>query len=383
MVSQSGLIDVSPLKIYKKMSSHNSNTSFPGSYHSQVPISNIPISILDLSPIVKGESVSDAFHHSRTLAKLGESLDYNRFWLAEHHNMPGIGSSATSVLIGDIASQTAKIRVGSGGIMLPNHAPIVIAEQFGTLASLYPNRIDLGIGRAPGTDQGTTFALRRQQISGSIDFLQQLDELRSFFLPAYPGQKVRSIPSEGQNVPFWLLGSSGYSAEVAGRLGLPFSFAGHFAPEQMMSALQIYRRVFQASEVLDKPYAMIGVNLLIADSIEEAEFLASSQILSFLSLLRGEPKQMEKPSLESLKRLNMQEQSFLHQRMQASIFGDKDFAYEKINDLILRTEADEIIVNTMVYDFDLKLRSYEYLAEIANLKSNERSQNLKESISNK
>lgn len=338
------------------------------------PITQIPISILDLSPVVKGETTSDAFKHSSSLAILAESLDFNRFWLAEHHNMPGIASSATSVLIGHIASQTSKIRVGSGGIMLPNHAPIVIAEQFGTLASLYPNRIDLGIGRAPGTDQGTTFALRRQQISGSVDFLQQLEELRSFFLPAYPGQKVRSVQSEGQDVPIWLLGSSGYSAEVAGRLGLPFSFAGHFAPEQMMSALEIYRRVFQPSEVLDKPYAMIGVNLLIAESMEEAEFLASSQVLSFLSLLRGQPKQMEAPSQDLFKNLNMQEQSFLHQRMNASIFGDKDYAKEKLKELILRTEADEIIVNTMVYDFDMRLRSYQYLAELGNMQARAESQ---------
>jgi luciferase family oxidoreductase group 1 len=326
-----------------------------------------PLSILDLSPIVSGETPTDAFRNTGILATKAEEWGYNRFWLAEHHNMPGIGSSATSVLIGYVAGLTSTLRVGSGGIMLPNHAPLLIAEQFGTLDSLYPNRIDLGIGRAPGSDQITTIALRRDQISRGQELPDLLRELRNYMSPPYPGQKVRSIQSEGKNIPIWLLGSSGYSAELAGRLGLPFSFAGHFAPEQMMYAIDLYRRVFTPSENLSSPYVMMGVNLLIAPSIEEANVLASSQILSFLSLLKGSPKQMEPPSPESLKHLTLQEQAFLQQRMQSSIFGDKDYVYEKLNELLIRTESNELIINTMVFDFDIRLESYKLLSEIGNL----------------
>ncbi|TGL60198.1 LLM class flavin-dependent oxidoreductase [Leptospira ognonensis] len=332
------------------------------------PLADVPFSILDLSPVVAGDSVSDAFQNTVRLAKLAEELGYNRFWLAEHHNMPGIASSATAVLIGHVASHTSMIRVGSGGIMLPNHAPLVVAEQFGTLASLHPNRIDLGIGRAPGTDPETTLALRRQPTSLGQELPALLKELRSYLSPPYPGQRVRSIQSEGKEIPIWLLGSSGYSAELAGRLGLPFSFAGHFAPEQMMYAIDLYRRVFTPSEHLEKPYVMMGVNLLIADSVEEANELASSQILSFLSLLKGAPRQMEPPKPESLKHLNLQEQAFLHQRLQSSIFGDKDLVTEKISELLGRTHSDELIFNTMVYDFDVRLESYRILADIGNLR---------------
>jgi len=332
-------------------------------------LSQIPFSVLDLSPIVSGESVSDAFRHTGTLAKKVEEWGFQRYWLAEHHNMPGIGSSATSVLIGFVASLTSNIRVGSGGIMLPNHAPLVVAEQFGTLASLYPNRIDLGIGRAPGTDPDTIIALRRNQISGGQELPALLRELRYYLDSPFPGQKVRAIQTEGKKIPIWLLGSSGFSAELAGRLGLPFSFAGHFAPEQMMYAIDLYRRVFSPSEDLEKPYVMMGVNLLIASSIEEANLLASSQILSFLSLLKGSPKQMEPPSPSYLNKLNIQETSFLHQRLQSSIFGDKDFVTEKLLELVEKTEADELIFNTMVFDFDRRLESYRILSEIGNLRS--------------
>jgi luciferase family oxidoreductase group 1 len=332
-------------------------------------LSEIPFSVLDLSPVVSGETPTQAFRNTGSLAQKVDGWGFNRFWLAEHHNMPGIASSATSILIGQVASLTSNIRVGSGGIMLPNHAPLIIAEQFGTLASLYPGRIDLGIGRAPGTDQETTIALRRNQISGGQELPSLLKELRFYLAPPYPGQKVRSIQSEGKDIPIWLLGSSGYSAELAGRLGLPFSFAGHFAPEQMMYAIDIYRRVFTPSEHLSKPYVMMGVNVLIAASIEEANHLATSQILSFLSLLKGAPKQMEAPSSENLKDLTLQEQAFLHQRLQSSIFGDRDYVTEKLTELLERTESDEFIFNTMVYDFDIRLESYRILAELGNLNS--------------
>ncbi|TGN18229.1 LLM class flavin-dependent oxidoreductase [Leptospira idonii] len=326
-------------------------------------LSEIPLSVLDLSPIVSGSDTSVALHNSLTLAKKSEELGYNRFWLAEHHNMPGIASAATSVIIGHIAGGTSRIRVGSGGIMLPNHAPIVIAEQFGTLDALYPGRIDLGLGRAPGTDQTTTQALRRDQISGGVEFSDLLEELRYFLAEPYPGQKVKAIPAMGREIPIWLLGSSGYSAELAGRLGLPFSFAGHFAPEQMMYAVTLYRRVFQPSEHLEKPYMMMGANVLCADTNEEAEILISSQILSFLSLIKGNPKPMEPPVKNYLEKCNVQEKAFIEQRLSSAIIGDKNTVKQQLNDLIQRTGADELIINTMVYDFEKRLKSYEILME--------------------
>ncbi|BDA79233.1 hypothetical protein LPTSP3_g21630 [Leptospira kobayashii] len=327
-------------------------------------ISNIPLSVLDLVPITEGTSPSLSIQRSLDLAKKTEALGYNRIWFAEHHNMLGIGSAATSIIIGYVANGTSKIRVGSGGIMLPNHAPMVIAEQFGTLEALFPGRIDLGLGRAPGTDQLTTHALRRDKISGGQEFSDQLDELRYFLAPGFPGQKVRAVPGMGSSTPIWLLGSSGYSAELAGRLGLPFSFASHFAPEQLMYAIDLYKRVFTPSDVLDKPYIMLGVNLVAAESDEEAEKLATSQIISFLGLLRGNPKQMG-PPLESLEgHWTPMEKAHIEQRLGSSVLGSPSTVKQKLNDFIEKTGADELIVNTMVYDYEKRIRSYEILSQI-------------------
>ena len=248
----------------------------------------VPISVLDLAPVNVGTTPADSFPKTLDLARHAEKLGYNRYWLAEHHNMSGIASSATSLVIGYVAAGTKKIRVGSGGIMLPNHAPLVIAEQFGTLESMYPGRIDLGLGRAPGSDQLAAQALRRGLSSHGQDFPQLLKELRGFFSPTpESARSVRAVPGEGLNVPIWLLGSSGFSAELAGTLGLPFAFASHFAPDYLLPALQIYHSHFQPSEALDKPYVMIGVNVVAADTNAEAERLATSQKLQFLNLIRA------------------------------------------------------------------------------------------------
>ncbi len=258
-------------------------------------ITKIPFSVLDLTPVFEGETASDAFKRTLSLAQRAEALGYNRFWLAEHHNMSGIASAATSVVIGYVAGNTSKIRVGSGGIMLSNHAPIVIAEQFGTLESMYPNRIDLGLGRAPGTDRPATMALRRTLNNDGEEFPEQLEELRFFFKDAVANQKVQAVPGAGLNVPIWLLSSSGFSAHLAGVLGLPFAFAAHFSPEYTLPALALYRKTFQPSDDLPKPHAMVALNVVAAETDEEAEFLATSQYQSFLNLIRGTPGKIPPP----------------------------------------------------------------------------------------
>jgi luciferase family oxidoreductase group 1 len=255
----------------------------------------IPFSILDLSPIPQGATAAAALRNSLDLAQHAEAWGYNRFWLAEHHNMPGIASAATSVVIAHVAGGTKTIRVGSGGIMLPNHSPLVIAEQFGTLASLYPGRIDLGLGRAPGTDQPTMRALRRNVASASDNFPQDVEELQSYFEPAAPNQRIRAVPGAGLRVPIWLLGSSLYSAELAAALGLPFAFASHFAPADMMEALQLYRRHFKPSRQLDRPYVMLGLNVIAAETDAQARYLFTSVQQSFTNLRRDTPGQSPPP----------------------------------------------------------------------------------------
>jgi luciferase family oxidoreductase group 1 len=252
-------------------------------------LANTPLSILDLAPLRQGGTVKEAFHNSRALAQHAESLGYKRFWLAEHHNIHGVACSATSLLIGYIANATSKIRVGSGGIMLPNHAPLAIAEQFGTLESLFPGRIDLGLGRAPGGDSAAARALRRSLHSTGDVFPELVGELRQYLGEAKPSQRVHAYPGEGTNVPLWLLGSSDFSARLAGQLGLPFAFAAHFQPGPLLPALQIYRSSFRPSQVLDRPYAMVGVPILVADSDEQAQFLATTPMQMFLNLIRGVP----------------------------------------------------------------------------------------------
>ncbi|HYM98715.1 MAG TPA: LLM class flavin-dependent oxidoreductase, partial [Aestuariivirgaceae bacterium] len=255
----------------------------------------IPVSILDLSPIVEGGTPADALRNSVSLANLAERLGYRRYWLAEHHNMPGIASAATAVVIGYVACATRTIRVGAGGVMLPNHAPLVIAEQFGTLESLYPGRIDLGLGRAPGTDMLTARALRRELKDSDVQFPQDVQELQAYFEEAQPGQRIRAIPGAGLKVPIWLLGSSLFSAQLAAILGLPFAFASHFAPDLLVQALDVYRSGFQPSKQLDRPYAMVGANVIAAGTDEEALRLFTSVLQSFIALRRGMPGQLPPP----------------------------------------------------------------------------------------
>ncbi|WP_219835122.1 LLM class flavin-dependent oxidoreductase [Paenibacillus sp. R14(2021)] len=330
---------------------------------------SVPISVLDLAPVVEGSTPAAAFRNTLELAQLAERLGYNRYWLAEHHNMSGIASSATSVVIGYVAGGTKRIRVGSGGIMLPNHAPLVIAEQFGTLESMYPGRIDLGLGRAPGSDQLTARALRRDFAMHGQDFPELLAELRDFFQPEEAIKTVRATPGEGLNVPIWLLGSSGFSAKLAGELGLPFSFASHFAPEYLMPAIHLYRSSFRPSEVLDKPYVMIGMNIVGAETDEEAARLATSQQLQFLNLVRGRPGKLQ-PPVDSMEGIwHPHEREALQSKLQFSIAGTKAKIASRLQEILQETMADEVIVHSQVYDHQARLHSYEIIAEAANLKA--------------
>ncbi len=329
-------------------------------------ITKIPFSVLDLSPVFEGENVSDAFKRTLSLAQRAESLGYQRFWLAEHHNMVGIASAATSVVIGFVAGNTSTIRVGSGGIMLSNHAPIVIAEQFGTLESLYPNRIDLGLGRAPGTDRPATLALRRSLNNDGEEFPEQLEELRFFFRETVANQKVQAVPGAGLNVPIWLLSSSGFSAHLAGVLGLPFAFAAHFSPEHTLPSLELYRKTFQPSDDLQKPHAMVCLNVIAAETDEEAEFLATSQYQSFLNLVRGRPGKIPPPVEDMNTIWNAQEKTLVNSRTGGSIIGSKETVKRKLEAFLEESKADEIMVNAMVFDQEKRLRSYEIVAELFN-----------------
>lgn len=325
-------------------------------------LSEISLSVLDLSPIVAGGTPADAFSNTRSLARHAEELGFSRFWLAEHHNMPGIASAATSVLIGYVAGATTRIRVGSGGIMLSNHAPLAIAEQFGTLESLFPGRIDLGLGRAPGTDQATMRALRRG--IGEDDFPALLEELRFFLKSAGENQRVRAVPGEGLKIPIWLLGSSGFSAHLAGQLGLPFSFAAHFSPENTLPALETYRRNFRQSEALEKPYAMVALNVIAAATDEEAERLATSQHQAFLRLVRGMPGQLP-PPVDTMEGLwTAQEKAALAMRLGGSVIGSPETVESRLQAILEATRADELMIHAMIYDHAARLRSYEIVADV-------------------
>jgi luciferase family oxidoreductase group 1 len=334
-------------------------------------LNDIPFSVLDLSPITAGSTPADSFGRTLELAQLAEKLGYNRYWLAEHHNMPFIASSATSVVIGHVAAGTSKIRVGSGGIMLPNHAPLVIAEQFGTLESLYPGRIDLGLGRAPGTDQLTARALRRDLRSTGDDFPEQLAELRGYFNPALvQGKKhVKAVPGEGLNIPIWLLGSSGYSAQLAGELGLPFAFASHFSPHNTLPALELYRRSFKPSKVLDKPYAMVGLNVIAAETDEEAQRLATTLQQQFLNLMRGNEVPLQPPVDDIHDLASSYEINALQNQLGASIVGSPKTVKEKLQKFIDDSGVDEIMAIAQVFDHQARLRSYEILADITKKES--------------
>lgn len=332
-------------------------------------LDHIKYSVLDLAPITQGSSPSEAFQNTKDLAQHAEKWGYNRVWLAEHHSMPGIASSATSVVIGYVAAATEKIRIGSGGIMLPNHAPLVIAEQFGTLEAMYPGRIDLGLGRAPGTDQLTAMALRRDSRSSGHDFPQQLEELRGYLDANSKHNKVRAIPGEGQDIPIWLLGSSGFSATLAAQLGLPFSFASHFSPENTLPALERYRQYFEPSALLDKPYAMVGVNVVAADTTEEAKILSTTHQQQFLNLIRNTPGQIQ-PPVESMEGIwsPLEKESILNQ-LKSTIIGNPEEVKEKLQAFVEETGADELIINSTIYDHKARLRSYEIVAEIMGMKA--------------
>jgi len=323
--------------------------------------------VLDLSPIVQGGSAAAAFRNTLDLARHAERWGYTRFWVAEHHNMPGIASAATAVLISHVGAGTTRIRVGAGGIMLPNHAPLQVAEQFGTLESLFPGRVDLGLGRAPGTDTAAALALRRTLQADPDDFPNDVRELMAYFEAAQPGQRVRAVPGAGIRLPIWILGSSTFGAQVAAAFGLPFAFASHFAPAYMDEALAIYRQRFRPSDRLAKPYAMLGVNVVAADSDNEARFLASSGRQSFASLRAGRPIELPPPSKEWTREPDAAPTDA--DRTRVSFVGAPDAVAAGLREFIARTDADELIVVSHIYDHAARLRSYELTAAAMGLQT--------------
>ncbi|MFZ2628545.1 MAG: LLM class flavin-dependent oxidoreductase [Rugosibacter sp.] len=324
----------------------------------------IPFSVLDLSPILQGSNAAQSFRNTLDLAQHAEGFGYNRYWVAEHHGIPGIASAATSVLIGHVAAGTKTIRVGAGGIMLPNHSPLVIAEQFGTLESLFPGRIDLGLGRAPGSDQVTARALRRNLSADENQFPRDVLELMAYFAPAQEGQAVRAVPGEGLNIPIWILGSSLFGATLAAALGLRFAFASHFAPAQMEQAIEIYRTQFRPSEQLQKPYVMLGFNVFAADTDAEAQLLASSMQQSFTNLRRGRPTQLPPPAADYASTLASHEKAQLEQILSCSAVGSPDTVRKGLTEFIARTGADELMINCQIFDHAARVHSYEIAAAV-------------------
>jgi len=324
----------------------------------------IPFSILDLSPIPKGASAAVALRNTLELAQRAENLGFTRYWLAEHHNMPGIASAATAIVIGHVAGGTRSIRVGSGGIMLPNHSPLVVAEQFGTLASLYPGRIDLGLGRAPGTDQLTARALRRDMQDSAEQFPQDVQELQHYFAQAEPGQAIRAVPGAGLDVPIWLLGSSLYSAQLAAMLGLPFAFASHFAPELMLQALEIYRARFEPSEHLGRPYAMLAANVLVADTDAQARYHFTSQQQSFINLRRGAPGQVPPPIDDIGAYWSAAEKAMVERALAVSFVGAPDTVERGLATFIGSLQPDELMITAHIFDQAARLRSIELVARV-------------------
>jgi luciferase family oxidoreductase group 1 len=324
----------------------------------------LPLSILDLSPVPRGFTAGDALRNSLDLAQHAEDWGYQRFWLAEHHNMPGIASAATAVVIGYVAGGTKSIRVGSGGIMLPNHSPLVVAEQFGTLASLYPGRIDLGLGRAPGTDMLTARALRRDLASSADNFPRDVQELQSYFEPAAPDQKIRAIPGADLRVPIWLLGSSLFGAQLAAMLGLPFAFASHFAPDAMMQAIAIYRDRFEPSRQLSHPYVMLGVNVFAADTDQEARRHFTSLQQSFINLHRGMPGQVPPPIDDIDAYCSPAEKSSVEHALVYSAVGAKRTVLRGLQSFIDATRADELMITGHFYDHAARLRSFKITSEL-------------------
>lgn len=324
----------------------------------------IPFSVLDLSPIVEGGTAADALRNSLDLARHVEQLGYKRYWLAEHHNMTGIASAATAVVIGHVAAGTRTIRVGSGGIMLPNHAPLVVAEQFGTLESLFPGRIDLGLGRAPGTDMQASRALRRDLATSAEQFPQDVQELQAYFDAAQPGQPIRAVPGAGLKVPLWILGSSLFGAQVAALLGLPFAFASHFAPEALLEALEIYRRYFKPSRQLDQPHVMVAANIIAADTDAQARRLFTSLQQSFVRLRRGVPGRLAPPIDDISTFAAPAELERLHQSLVYSFVGTPETVARGLGPFLEMTRADELIVGGHIFDHAARRYSYELAARV-------------------
>jgi luciferase family oxidoreductase group 1 len=325
----------------------------------------VPLSILDLAPITQGSNATEALARSVDLARHAERWGYHRYWLAEHHNMPGIASAATAVVIAHVAGGTSTIRVGSGGVMLPNHAPLVIAEQFGTLEALFPGRIDLGLGRAPGTDQLTARALRRGQLDSSDAFPQDVMELQAYFRPAKAGQALQAVPGAGLSVPIWLLGSSLFSAQLAAALGLPFAFASHFAPDYLQEALDVYRSSFRPSASLAKPYAMAAIAVFAADTDAQAGRLFTSLQQSFVNLRRGEPAPLP-PPVDNAKAVGTpMELAGVGSAFREAVVGSPETVKEGIEAFVRRTKVDELMVTAAIYDHVARLRSFEIVAEVA------------------
>ena len=326
-------------------------------------------SVLDLSPIVEGGDARRALLETTAFARAADRLGFKRFWVAEHHNMPGIASAATSVVIGHVAAATSTIRVGAGGIMLPNHSPLVIAEQFGTLETLFPGRIDLGLGRAPGTDMATARALRRHMNMDVDSFPHDVVELMSYLSDEGAVGRVQAIPGHGTNVPLWILGSSLYGAQLAAALGLPYAFASHFAPAELDRALEIYRAQFKPSVHLDRPYAMPGISIVAADTDEEARYLFSSTQQAFVNLRSGRPGPLPRPMEGYAEELEPTAQAILAHTLACAVVGSPDTVRQGIADFQARTGADEIIVTAQIHDHEARRRSLEILAEVAGLKT--------------
>ncbi|MDW5289609.1 LLM class flavin-dependent oxidoreductase [Formosa sp. PL04] len=331
---------------------------------SKVNLNNIKFSVLDLVPVLKGHTHLESMQNSLNLAQHVERLGYTRFWISEHHNMDTLVSSATVVLLGYVAQGTSTIRVGSGGIMLPNHAPLVVAEQFGTLATLYPNRIDLGLGRAPGTDQRTAMALRRERQESVQDFPNNIKELEHYFSNENPDEAVRAVPGEGLDVPIYLLGSSTFSAELAAKKGLPYAFASHFAPAQLFNALHIYNNQFEASSALQKPYSMACVNVIAAETDAEAQVLSTSLLQLAMGIITNIRRPLQ-PPIESMDGVwNEQQEAMIRNMMHYTFIGSKESIENEISEFISKTQVQELIVVSHIYDHDARKRSYEILSEI-------------------
>ena len=327
-------------------------------------LADIKISTLDLVPVRQDAGPAQSLRNSLDLAQHVEKLGYNRFWVAEHHNMDGIASSATAVLLGYLAGGTSTIRVGAGGVMLPNHAPLVIAEQFGTLESLYPSRIDLGLGRAPGTDRQTMLALRRDINNDGSDFPMMLEQLQ-YFLSDHAGTKgIKAVPGYGLDIPIWLLGSSTFSAQLAAEKGLPFAFASHFAPDAMEDAIRLYRANFKPSSSLQEPYIIICINVICAETMEQAHYLATSELQKFLHLQRGDNSLLCKPTHDMSRLWEKWEETSIRHKTRESIWGTPAFVKEKLESLAQRTGANEVMINSMIHNPEERIKSYELISRV-------------------